>query len=94
MPVSSQATSSQSIMADCDRDALDRVAKGAKALRIVGAVLAVEGRVALLDVELHAPAVELDLVQPVRPGRRHLRQRRRHRLDEWDFTQHAGDVGW
>src|SRR6185312_11887143 len=46
-----------------------------------------------IDVELHAPAVELNLVQPLRPGRRDPRQCRSHWLDEWNFAQHAPDVG-
>ena len=63
-------------------------------LRKVGAVLAVERYVLAIDVKLHTPAVELDFVQPVRAGRRYLRQRRGHRFDKWDFTQHAADVGF
>ena len=44
-------------------------------------------------MELHTPAVELDLVQPVGTGRRDYRQRRSHRLNKGNFTQHAADVG-
>ena len=57
------------------------------------AVLAVEEGLVIIDVELHAPAVELDFVNPVWPGRRDFRQRRGHRLNEGNFTQHAADVG-
>lgn len=43
---------------------------------------------ALLDVVLSPPHVELDLLQPLRPGKRCLGQGRSHWLDEGDFTQH------
>ena len=54
----SKRASSQSIIADLGGNVLDCVAKGTKALGIVGAFLAIEGRFALLDVELHSPAVK------------------------------------
>ena len=39
-----------------------------KPVRVVRAVLAVERGRAVVDVELHTPAVELDLVQPLGPA--------------------------
>jgi hypothetical protein len=52
------------------RDAFDSVAKDPEALCVIGAVLTVDGRLALLDVKLHAPAVEFNLVKsnPRRPA--------------------------
>ena len=88
IPVSSQATSSQSIMAFLTGS---RSMTGvSEPLRKVGAVLAVERYVLAIDVKVHTPAVELDFLQPVRARRRHLCQRGRHRLDEGNFTQHGG----
>ena len=53
------------------QDSLDHIAQRTETLRIVSAVLAVEGRLTLIDVELHAPAVELHLAQSVLSPPRH-----------------------
>ena len=64
-----------------------------KSPRNVGAVLGVKRSGAVFDMDLGTPAVEFDLVNPVRTGRRYFRQGGRHRLNEGNFTQHAADVG-
>jgi hypothetical protein len=59
-----------------DRDAADRVAERAKAVGDVGVAFTVERGFIRFDVQLGAPAVEFDFVNPFGPGRRDLRQRR------------------
>jgi hypothetical protein len=43
-------------------------------------------------VQLGAPAIELDLMQPLGAKRRGLRDRRGHRLNEWNSTQYTVDI--
>ena len=93
MPVSSQATSSQSTMALLTGTRASAGRNDLKSPRNVGAVLRVKRSGAVFDVDLSSPAVELDLVNPLWSGRRDFRQRRSHRLNEGNFTQHAADVG-
>ena len=91
IPVSSQATSSQSMMAlltgtraSAGRNDLNRL--------VMSAPFLVKRSGAGFDVHLGAPAVEFNFVQPFGTGRRDLGQGRRHRLNKV-FTQDAADVG-
>ena len=55
------------MIADFDRDFRNRVPQRSKPLREIGAILAVERGLIIIDVELHAPAVELDFVNQSGP---------------------------
>ena len=76
-----------------DPDRCNGALEPSETTRQVVAITAVNRRVVGFDVDLSTKAVKLNLVQPVVAGRRLLCERRHHRRDERNFTQHGADVG-